>query len=42
VKFADRSVAMAAGDFLQFPGYLVHHVRRIGARASVLIIISKD
>lgn len=42
VKFADRSVAMAAGDFLQFPGYLVHHVRRIGARASVLIVISRD
>jgi transcriptional regulator with XRE-family HTH domain len=42
VKFADRSVVMAAGDFLQFSGHLVHHVRRIGARAMVLIVISRD
>jgi uncharacterized cupin superfamily protein len=42
VKFADRSIVMAAGDFLQFPGHLVHHVRRIGARATVLIMISRD
>jgi transcriptional regulator with XRE-family HTH domain len=42
VKFADRSVVMAAGDFLQFPGHLVHNVRRIGARATVLIVISRD
>ena len=42
VKFADRSVAMAAGDYLQFPGHLVHQVRRIGARATVLIVISRD
>jgi transcriptional regulator with XRE-family HTH domain len=42
VKFVDRSVAMAAGDYLQFPGHLVHHVRRIGANANVLIVISRD
>lgn len=42
VKFVDRSVAMSAGDYLQFPGHLVHHVRRIGANATVLIVISRD
>lgn len=42
VKFADRSVVMGPGDFLQFPGHLVHHVRRVGARATVLIVISRD
>ncbi|NEV02268.1 cupin domain-containing protein [Bradyrhizobium uaiense] len=42
VKFVDRSIAMSAGDYLQFPGYLVHHVRRMGANAIVLIVISRD
>lgn len=42
VKFADRSVAMATGDFLQFPGHLIHQVRRVGGQASVLIVISRD
>ncbi|SFN83005.1 transcriptional regulator, XRE family with cupin sensor [Bradyrhizobium sp. Rc3b] len=42
VKFVDRSVAMSTGDYLQFPGHLVHHVRRIGANATVLIVISRD
>ena len=42
VKFADRSVVMTAGDFLQFPGHLVHQVRRISAHAVVLIVISRD
>jgi transcriptional regulator with XRE-family HTH domain len=42
VKFVDRSIAMSAGDYLQFPGHLVHHVRRIGANATVLIVISRD
>ena len=42
VKFVDRSVLMSAGDYLQFPGHLVHHVRRIGAKANVLIVISRD
>ena len=27
---------------LQFPGHLVHHVRRISANANVLIVISSD
>jgi mannose-6-phosphate isomerase-like protein (cupin superfamily) len=42
VQFADRSIAMSAGDYLQFPGHLVHHVRRIGGSAKVLIVISRD
>jgi transcriptional regulator with XRE-family HTH domain len=42
VKFVDRSIAMSPGDYLQFPGHLVHHVRRIGAHATVLIVISRD
>jgi quercetin dioxygenase-like cupin family protein len=42
VKFVDRSIAMSAGDYLQFPGHLVHHVRRISANANVLIVVSRD
>ncbi|UPK01335.1 XRE family transcriptional regulator [Bradyrhizobium sp. 170] len=42
VKFVDRSIAMSTGDYLQFPGHLVHHVRRISANANVLIVISRD
>ena len=42
VRFADRSVMMSAGDYLQFPGHLVHHVRRLSANATVLIAVSRD
>lgn len=42
VRFVDRSIAMLAGDYLQFPGHLVHRVRRTGANATVLIVISRD
>jgi len=42
VKLADRTLAMGAGDYLQFPGHLVHQIRRTGERAAVLIVISRD
>ncbi|MCJ2071344.1 XRE family transcriptional regulator [Methylobacterium sp. J-030] len=40
IAFADRTVELAAGDYIQFPGHLAHHVRRTGATAIVLIVIA--
>lgn len=42
IKFADRTLSMTAGDYLQFPGHLVHQMRRIGPRATILIVVSKS
>lgn len=42
VKFADRSILMSSGDYLQFPGHLTHQVRRLVSKAIVLIVISRD
>jgi len=42
VGFADRSVAMQEGDYLQFPGHLQHRVRRLNSSAQVLIVVSLD
>lgn len=42
VKFPDRSVCLQQGDFMQFPGHVVHQVRRIGCSASALVVITKD
>lgn len=40
IAFADRTVELAARDYIQFPGHLVHHVRRTEATATVLIVIA--
>lgn len=42
IGFADRSVAMSEGDYLQFPGHLQHQVRRLSDKALVLIVILQD
>lgn len=42
ISFADRSVAMSQGDYLQFPGHLQHQVRRLSDKALVLIVILQD
>ena len=42
VRFVDRRLVMSMGDYLQFPGHLVHRVRRLGTSAVVLIVISRD
>ena len=42
VKFADRVVALAAGDALQFPGRLQHQVRRLTPSACVLITVTRS
>lgn len=41
VQFADRTIALQKGDFLQFPGHLAHQVRRLGEAASALVVISR-
>lgn len=41
VKFSDRTILLAAGDSVQFPGSLTHQVRRAGARACVLVAVSR-
>ena len=42
VMFADRVVALAAGDALQFPGRLAHQVRRTMPGTRVLIAVSRS
>ncbi len=40
IAFADRTLELAAGDYVQFPGHLAHHVRRTEGQALVLIAIA--
>jgi len=42
VSFSDRSLALAEGDYLQFPGHLKHRVRRLTPAAEVLVVIALD
>lgn len=42
VQFADRTVGLQKGDFLQFPGHLAHQVRRLDDVASALVVISRE
>lgn len=42
VQFADRTVGLREGDFLQFPGYLPHQVRKLSKRASALVIVTRE
>jgi transcriptional regulator with XRE-family HTH domain len=41
IRFADRVVALGAGDSVQFPGHLQHQVRRTSQTASVLVVITR-
>lgn len=41
VKFADRTIRLDAGDAIQFPGNLVHYVRRLGPTGCVLVTVSR-
>ena len=41
VKFADRTILLAAGDSVQFPGSLAHQIRRVGKKAHVLVAVSR-
>lgn len=40
VEFANGIVALAEGDFMQFPGHMPHRVRRVSADAAVLVIVA--
>jgi quercetin dioxygenase-like cupin family protein len=40
VEFSDRTIALAAGDFMQFPGHMPHRVRRVSNEASILVVIA--
>ncbi len=40
IAFADRTLELATGDYIQFPGHLAHHIRRAGLRATILIAIA--
>jgi transcriptional regulator with XRE-family HTH domain len=40
VQFADRTIALLTGDFLQFAGHLAHQVRALTAGASALVAVS--
>lgn len=42
VQFADRTVGLREGDFLQFPGHLAHQVRRLSKQASALVIVTRE
>jgi transcriptional regulator with XRE-family HTH domain len=42
IRFADRIVALSAGDAVQFPGHLQHQVRRTSPTATVLVVISRS
>jgi transcriptional regulator with XRE-family HTH domain len=39
IRFVDRTIALDPGDYLQFPGHLAHQIRRVGAQASLLIVV---
>jgi transcriptional regulator with XRE-family HTH domain len=41
VRFADRTIRLDVGDSIQFPGTLVHYVRRVGRTGCVLVAISR-
>lgn len=41
VRFADRTIRLGIGDSVQFPGTLVHYVRRVGPTGCVLVTISR-
>jgi transcriptional regulator with XRE-family HTH domain len=41
VKFADRTIRLDTGDSVQFPGNLVHYVRRLGPTGCVLVTVSR-
>jgi transcriptional regulator with XRE-family HTH domain len=41
VRFADRTIRLDVGDSIQFPGSLVHYVRRVGRTGCVLVAISR-
>jgi transcriptional regulator with XRE-family HTH domain len=40
VEFVDRTVGLAEGDYMQFPGHLLHRVRRLSTHAAVLIVVA--
>ena len=42
MRLADRSIGLAAGDYLQLPGHLSHQIRKVSKRASVLVVIGRD
>lgn len=42
VRFADRTIALDAGDCVQFAGHLQHEVRRVSTKASALIAVSRE
>ena len=42
VRFADRTITLDTGDCVQFAGHLEHEVRRVSAKASALIAVSRE
>ncbi len=42
VQFADRTVILNSGDFLQFPGHIAHQVRAPNGDGSALIAVSRE
>ena len=41
VQFSDRVIALCQGDYVQFPGYLTHQIRRTSPQAAALIVVSE-
>lgn len=41
IQFTDRTVGLAAGDYVQFPGHLTHQIRKTAETATVLIVIAE-
>ncbi|MCV9938334.1 XRE family transcriptional regulator [Boseaceae bacterium BT-24-1] len=42
IQFSDRTVTLAAGDFLQFPGHLAHQVRAPDGSSSALVAVTRE
>lgn len=41
IRFAGRTIALEQSDSAQFPGHLVHQVRRTSPAASVLVVVTR-
>lgn len=41
IRFSDRTISFDAGDFIQFPGHILHQIRAPGADTRVLVVVSR-
>lgn len=41
IRFSDRTIGIAKGDFIQFPGHFPHQLRSVDGMAVVLVVVSR-